>query len=137
VKLDSSAFVAAPELLQALEGHSTAVSCGGECVLFRQGDAPTGVFILNRGETTLTMTSPASEEVVVVEVGSGSLLGLPGLIGNVPYTLTAVAHTGSDVRFVSREEFTSLMQADPRLALKILAVLAAEVSSARRAILDC
>jgi hypothetical protein len=29
------------------------------------------------------------------------------------------------------------MQADPRLALKILAVLAAEVSSARRAILEC
>jgi CRP-like cAMP-binding protein len=83
------------------------------------------------------MTSPAREEVVVVEVGSGSLLGLPGLIGNVPYTLTAVAHTGAVVRFVSRDEFTSLMQADPRLALKILAVLAAEVSSARRAILEC
>jgi len=88
VKLDSSAFVAAPELLQVLEGHSTAISCGGDRVLFSQGEAPTGVFILSRGAVTLTMTSPAREEVAVVEVGSGSLLGLPGLIGNVPYTFS-------------------------------------------------
>jgi CRP-like cAMP-binding protein len=136
VKLDSSAFVAAPELLQALEGHSTAISCGEDRLLFNQGDTPTGVFILSRGETTLSMCSPASKEVAVVKVGAGSLLGLPGLIGNVPYSLTAVAHTGAEVRFVSRDKFTSLMQTDPRLALKILAVLAAEVSSARRAILE-
>ena len=136
MKLDSSAFVAAPELLQVLEGHSTAISCGGDRVLFNQGEAPTGVYILSQGAATLTMTSPAREEVVVVEVGSGSLLGLPGLIGNVPYTLSAVAHTGAEVRFVSRDEFTSLIQSDPRLGLKILAVLAAEVSSARRAILE-
>ena len=58
MKLDSSAFVAAPELLQVLEGHSTAISCGGDRVLFSQGDAPTGVYILSRGATTLTMTSP-------------------------------------------------------------------------------
>ena len=137
MKLDSSAFVAAPELLQVLEGHSTTISCGVDRVLFSQGEAPTGVFILSRGAVTLTMTSPAREEVAVVEVGSGSLLGLPGLIGNVPYTLSAVAHTGAEIRFISRDEFTSLMQADPRLGLKILAVLAAEVSSARRAILEC
>lgn len=137
MKLDSSAFIAAPELLQVLEGHSSAIACGGDRVLFSQGDTPTGVFILSKGKATLNMTSPSSEEVVVVEVGSGSLLGLPGLIGNVSYSLTAVAHTGAEVRFVSRDEFTSLMQTDPRLALKILAVLAAEVSSARRAILEC
>lgn len=137
MKLDPSAFVAAPELIQVLEEHSTAISCGANRILFRQGDVPTGVFIIRKGETTLTMTSPAGEEVMLVQVSSGALLGLPGMVGNAPYTLTAMACSGAEVSFVSRDEFTDLMQADPRLALKILAVLAAEVTSARRAIQEC
>jgi CRP-like cAMP-binding protein len=38
------------------------------------------------------------------------------------------------VSFVSRDDFTALMQADPLLSLKILQVLAAEVRSARKAL---
>jgi CRP-like cAMP-binding protein len=56
------------------------------------------------------------------------------VVGNSPYTLTAVAAPGARVGFVSRAIFTSLMQADPALALKILRVLAAEVRTARQAL---
>jgi len=38
--------------------------------------------------------------------------------------------------FVPREDFTELMQSDPLLSLKVLQVLAAEVRSARQAILQ-
>jgi CRP-like cAMP-binding protein len=71
---------------------------------------------------------------MAVEAPAGSLLGLPGLIGDEPYTLTALAHDGARLSFVTREEFSGLMQNDPQLALKILHVLAAEVRSARRAL---
>ena len=69
-----------------------------------------------------------------IQAPAGSLLGLPGLIGNQPYTLTAVAQAGARLSFVSREKFTGLMQTDAHLALKILEVLAAEVRSARYAL---
>jgi len=134
MKLDPSAFVADPELIQALERRSTAISCGGDRVLFRQGEPPTGLYIVDQGETTLTMTSENGSELVHVQAPQGSLLGLPGLIGNQPYTLSAVASEGARVSFISRDDFTALMQADPLLSLKILAVLAAEVRSARRAL---
>ena len=134
MKLDPSAFVAAPELIQALEKHSTSISCREERKLFTQGDIPIGLFIVNEGETTLTMTSAKGEPVVQVQATAGSLLGLPGLVGNQPYTLTAIACNGARLSFVSREEFASLMQTDSRLALKILEVLAAEVRSARYAL---
>jgi CRP-like cAMP-binding protein len=65
---------------------------------------------------------------------AGSLLGLPGLIGNEPYTLTAIARNGARLSFISRDEVTSLMRTDPLLALKMLQVLAAEVRSARHAL---
>ena len=69
-----------------------------------------------------------------METGAGSLLGLPGLLGDQPYSMTARAHDGAQVNYISRAEFTAFMQSDPQLALKILQVLAAEVRTARRAL---
>jgi CRP-like cAMP-binding protein len=134
VKLDPSAFVADPELIQALEKHSTAISCDADRVLFNQGDHPQGLFILDHGETTITMASPTGEQLMSIQAHAGSLLGLPGLIGDEPYTLTAIARNGARLSFVPRDEFTSLMRAYPPLALKMLQVLGAELRSARRAL---
>ena len=134
MKLDSSAFVADPELIQALEKHSTAISCDADRVLFNQGDHPQGLYILDQGETTISMASSAGEQLMPIQAHAGSLLGLPGLIGNEPYTLTAIARNGARLSFVPRDEFTSLMRADPLLALKMLQVMAAELRSARQAL---
>ncbi|MGO9316409.1 MAG: Crp/Fnr family transcriptional regulator [Terracidiphilus sp.] len=134
MKLDPSAFVADPELIQALERHSIPISCDADRVLFNQGDYPQGLYILDQGETTITMASSTGEKLMSIQAHSGSLLGLPGLIGNEPYTLTAIARKGARLNFVPRDEFTSLMRTDPLLSLKILQVLAAEVRSARQAL---
>jgi CRP-like cAMP-binding protein len=134
MKMDPSAFVADPELIQALEKRSTAILCGGDRVLFTQGDNPQGLFIIDQGETTLTMMSPTGDELVSIQASAGSLLGLPGLIGNEPYSLTAIARDGAQISFIPREEVTSLMRTAPSLALKMLQVLAAEVRSARHAL---
>ncbi|HUH61788.1 MAG TPA: cyclic nucleotide-binding domain-containing protein [Terracidiphilus sp.] len=132
--LDPSGFVAGQELIQALEKHASAVPCDREHTLFRQGDEATGVYILHSGSATLTMHSDSGEVVLRIESGPGSLLGLPGLIGNEPYSLTAVAHAGSLVGFVPRDQFLHLMEHNPALSFKVLQVLAAEVRTARQAI---
>jgi CRP-like cAMP-binding protein len=134
MKLDSSAFVADPELILALEKHSTAITCGEDRVLFNQGDHPQGLFIIDHGEITLTMDSPNGQNVMQIQAYAGSLLGLPGLIGDGAYTLSAIARNGAQLSFIPRDQFTGLMQADPRLSLKILQVLAAELRSARQAL---
>lgn len=134
MKLDPSAFVGAPDLIQALETKATSLVCEQDRVLFHQGDAPKGLYILHQGEATLVMHSPAGEEVMAIQAGAGSLLGLPGLIGNQPYTLTAIGNRGAELCFISREQFTALMGSDPQLSLKVLQVLAAELRSARQAI---
>jgi CRP-like cAMP-binding protein len=136
MKLDPSAFVADPKLIEALGRRAIELSCGADSVLFRQGDAPAGLYILHQGEVTLTMTSPRGETILSTEAAAGSLLGLPGLVGNEPYTLTATARSGAKLGFVARDDFTALMEADPLISLKVLQVLAAEVRSARQAILQ-
>jgi CRP-like cAMP-binding protein len=134
VQLDPSAFLADPELLQALERRATPIPCDGARVLFRQGDPPSGLHILLKGEATLTMDSDTDEPLITIQATAGSLLGLPGLIGNQPYSLSATACRGAQVSFIARDDFNALMQSDRSLLLLVLRVLASEVRSARIAI---
>lgn len=127
------AFLADHKLIQALERRSRPVSCGEDCVLFCQGDPACGLYILISGEAVLSMTSESGDVVMCLRVVAGSLLGLPGIIGNEPYTLTAKARKGSEVRFVPRSDFEDLIQVEPSLSFAVLQVLAAEVRAARQA----
>ena len=136
MNLDSSAFVAERELIEALEKRSALLVCAEDRVLFTQGQAPNGLFIVRSGKATLTMESPTGGIIMCITAFAGSLLGLPALIGNEPYTLTAKAFKGAELGFVTREDFSSLMLSDPSLAMKILRVLAAEVRTARHAIAE-
>ena len=134
MQLDPSAFLADSELIQALEKHATPVVCDQERVLFRQGDPPSGMFILSDGKAKVSMDSGQEGGAFSCCATSNSLLGLPGMIANQPYSLSAVAAKGSTVSFVSREQFNALIQTEPGLMAKILKVLATEVRSARLAI---
>lgn len=134
MNFDSSSFVAEKELIEALEKRSTNVVCTELRCLFKQGGTPSGLYILRKGNARLTMQSPTGGSLLSIALHPGSLLGLPALVGNEPYTLTADAEKGAELGFVSKEDFNSLMLADPSLALKVLRVLAAEVRTARHAI---
>jgi CRP/FNR family cyclic AMP-dependent transcriptional regulator len=134
VQPDSSAFVADPELIRALETRATPVKCDADGVLFKQDDPAVGVYILQEGAATLTMTSHDGQLIFSVNAVPGSLLGLPALVSDKPYSLTATALAGAKVSFVSREHFLALVQSDPQLSLRMLQVLAAEVRTARQAL---
>ena len=130
------AFLADPDLIQALNKHSIEISCGADQVLFRQGDAPVGLYILHKGEVTLSHTAPTTWEVNTIQVLPGSVLGLPGLVGNRPYTLTAIARADARLSFITRSHFDIILQHDSLLAIKVTQVLAAEVHTARQGVLE-
>jgi CRP-like cAMP-binding protein len=105
--------------------------CHLDQVLFSQGDDPVGLFILQSGEAAHVMRTELGEVAMCISVPAASLLGLPASIGNAPYTLTATARRGSEVQFISQQDFMDLIGADPPLSLLVLKVFAAEVRSAR------
>jgi len=82
----------------------------------------------------MTLEGEGGVPLVRRTVGAGSLLGLPALMGNLPYSLTAVALAGAEVSFVTQDVFRRLMMSEPKLALMVVQVLAAEVHSARTVI---
>ncbi len=134
MQLDSSAFIADPELIQALQKRSTSLICDSDRLLFRQDTPADGAYILQQGDAMLTMNSHDGRTIFSLRVMPGSLLGLPALVSNQPYSLSAVARAGAQVSYVSRADFFAIMQEQPALSLKMLQVLAAEVRTARKAL---
>ena len=126
--------MAEKELIEALERRASTVVCTEQRQLFSQGAYPTGLYILRKGRAILTMESPTGGTIIAITLHPGSLLGLPALVGNEPYTLTATAEENAELGFVTREDFNSLMLSDPTIAVRVLRVLAAEVRTARHAI---
>lgn len=134
MQFDPSAFVADPELLNALEERATPVACAEDVVLFQQGEPAIGLYIVQKGEATLSINDADGPPIVSFKTGAGALLGLPGVLGNQTYSMTGVGQAGAKIGFVARSDFNDLMESNPKLSLKILQVLAAEVRTARRAL---
>jgi CRP/FNR family transcriptional regulator, polysaccharide utilization system transcription regulator len=134
VNFDSTAFIAEQELIDALAKRSASVSCAKDRVLFKQGESPAGLFILRKGKASLTMQSATGSVIMSIIAAPDSLLGLPALVGNEPYTLTAMALEGAELGYITREDFSSLMLSEPAIAMSVLRVLAAEVRTARHAL---
>ncbi len=132
--LDPSSFVADPALIRMLEEHSAPARCEIDGALFRQGDSPAGLYIFHHGSVTLSMISENGQSLFAAQALPGSLLGLPAVVTDKPYTLTANARAGAQVSFIGRGEFTQLMLSHPKLSAQVLKILAAEVRSARRAL---
>jgi CRP-like cAMP-binding protein len=133
-ELDPKAFVGDQDLIRMLEEHSVPAPCDDDGALFRQGDLPVGLYIFHQGMVTLSMISDNGQSLFAVQALPGSLLGLPGLISNQPYSLTATARAGAQVTFIDQDKFRWLMLSCPQMSTKILQVLSAEVRSARRAL---
>lgn len=127
----STTFVADPELLSELEKISCAASIGPDRVLFRQGAPAHGLFIIKKGSAKLTLKS-SRKILLQTLVSANSLLGVPAVVGSQPYTLTATALKDAEIAFVPREDFSRLIAASPQLMLKVVALLAGEVRSARQ-----
>ncbi len=136
MKLDPSAFLAEPDLLSVLRKHAFPVDCEADTQLFHQGEDPTGLHILLGGEASMILEDPQGLRVATVPLAPGALLGLPALISDKPYSMSAIAKAGAQIGFVTRNAFSTLMLSEPLLALMVLRVLAAEVHNARSAITE-
>ncbi len=132
--LDVSAFVVEPELFAKLRPHAVHLECPEARRLFGQGENPSGLYLLFSGEATMILENEYGAPLIVTSIAPGSILGLPALVSDKPYSLTAIAKRGARVGHVACETFYSLLQSEPMLALMVVRVLASEVRSSRVAI---
>jgi CRP-like cAMP-binding protein len=101
--------------------------------LFRQGEAPGYAFFVKTGEIGLTM-HVSGDPLWRVRATKGSLVGLPAIVGNESYSMTAIVIRDSQISKISRDDFHQLVQQNPRLCCNVLQILAGEVHGARKAL---
>ncbi len=124
----SSAFKSPPELRDALAALGSEIACGEGTVLFREGDAAKGVYIVLEGRTSLTMTNENGQTALSRISGPGGILGLPGTFLRGIYHLTATTMEESRFIFVEREGVLEYFRSHTDMCMLALSILGAEVS---------
>ncbi len=121
--------------LQDLLAIATRKRFRSSAVLFAQGDEPVGVYILISGKVRLFIRNPVTGTITFDRLAEpGSMLGLPAVFGDKPYSMSAEASEESEVGFVNRRRFLEIMQSNGQLCMRCLQLLSDEVRIARNAI---
>lgn len=100
-------------------------------VLFRQGQCCDRIYFVKWGEVTLTMFT--GKKRIRLQAGQGALLGLPALIPNQPYTMTATASSDAEIFSLSAKMLLGLVDREPQMREIVLQILAGEVRAIRQA----
>ncbi len=98
-------------------------------VLFREGQASHGVFVLRAGRVLLTIDQPGRHGRLVRIARGGEILGLATLFTRGAYDATAEVARAAQFSFVSHEQVLSRIDENPHLRLEILNQLSHDVIS--------
>jgi CRP/FNR family transcriptional regulator, cyclic AMP receptor protein len=107
--------LAAPAL-HAFSSVKFTTTYPAQAVLYVEGQAPRGVYMLCKGRVKLTMNSADGKTLIVRICEPGEILGAQAAISGEPYELTAEALQPCQVDFVRREDFMKLLREQPEIA---------------------
>ena len=100
------------KLAEKIISRSVEVFCR-DGILFRQGGQADSLYFVKSGEASLTMK--AGDKEIRIRAGQGSLLGIPAIVGNQPYSMTGKATWEAEVFRLSRDAFSDLIKREPRM----------------------
>lgn len=96
-------------------------------VLFREGEIPEGVYLLQAGRVELSMESRSGRSLTTRMVRRGQFFGLEALFANSEHDSTARALGPATVCYVSRLDFLGFLDANPDVGLRILHMLSEDL----------
>jgi CRP-like cAMP-binding protein len=109
--------------LVALEAMQRPSLAPEQSILFTEGDAPFGVFVLYSGAVELSVSSPGSKRFILQVAEPGHVLGLTGTVSGKPYSVTATAVLPSQVGFLKRDEFLDFLHSHSEAAFRVAQML--------------
>lgn len=99
-------------------------------VIFYEGNAPMGLYCINKGKIKVYKMGRLGKEQIVRLAKPGDLIGYRALIGEDEYTATAEALEDSVICFIDKKSFQRVVDADPGIPAKIMRNLCAELRDA-------
>jgi anti-anti-sigma regulatory factor len=117
----------APEEIAALERHLERVSWPAGQVIFTQGDPGTALFLVIKGSASVHIRH-ADGAIRLVTFGPGTVFGELAILDRGPRSATVTADQDMAAFALRAEAFDALREAEPGVAIKILAALGRELS---------
>jgi CRP/FNR family transcriptional regulator len=102
-----------PEALKAFDALTFTNVYPPGALLFAEGQAPRGVFMLCHGKAKLSISSGDGKTLIVRIAQAGELLGLAGVMTGNSFKSTAETLESSQVNFVRRDEFLRFLDEHP------------------------
>jgi CRP/FNR family cyclic AMP-dependent transcriptional regulator len=108
---------------RALAGRMSAKKYSRGELLFSEGDACQGLFIVASGKVRIFKMSPSGREQILALEGAGSTIAELPVFDGGSYPASALAAEDAEILFISRKEFQAFCLEHPAMALKVIAVV--------------
>ena len=118
--------------LKKLEAISFVTSYPQSAVLFVEGQAPRGIYMICRGEAKLSVVSQDGRTLILKIAGPGEVLGLSSCVMNNPYECTVETLSPCQVNFIRIEDFLRLIREDSEACLRAAAQISRQYNNACR-----
>src|SRR5271170_3034668 len=125
-----------PSLAVALEQAALTTSYPAGAVLFAEGQAPRGVFIVRRGRVKLSICGSDGRTLILRIVDAGSPLGVAAVISGRQYEATAETQEPCEISFLRQCDLLRLMRLHGELALWVTQHISQDYAGTCREIRD-
>lgn len=95
--------------------------------LFNEGSHPFGVYCINSGKVKLAHLGDDGKEQIIRLLKGGDVIGYRALLSGDRYSASAVALEDTQVCFIPKELFTSILKSDASLAFEMMKLLSDEL----------
>ena len=96
--------------------------------MFVEGSMPRGVFCINEGKVKVYKTGDDGKEQIIQIASSGDLLGFRSMLAQDAYKVSAQTLEESNICFVSKDDFVSLMDDNSILRNGVIKELSMELT---------
>ena len=105
-------------------------------VIFLEGDSGTSLCVIALGQVKIVLSGADGREVVLNVYGPGDFFGEFALLDGEPRSADAIAQEGCLLYWLTREDFLAFLEAHPRAASTLLAVLSRRLRHTTRVVQD-
>jgi CRP/FNR family transcriptional regulator len=106
-----------PAVADALEQEALTTTYPTGAVLFAEGQAPRGVFIVRRGRVKLSICGSDGRTLILRIVEAGSPMGIAAVVSGRAYEATAETQEPCEISFLRQSDLLRLVRAHGELAL--------------------
>jgi CRP/FNR family transcriptional regulator len=125
-----------PIVLAALEQEAITTTYPTGAVLFAEGQAPRGVFIVRRGRVKLSICGSDGRTLILRITDVGSPLGLAAAVSGRQYEATAETQEPAEISFLRQADLVRLMRTHGEIALWVTQHISQDYACTCREIRD-